>query len=319
MLHEIARRSHALRPLWAFVRLGRFQFLAGGFVLYGLGAVVALHDRPLDIRAYAWGQAAITATQLMTHYANDYFDLAADRANTTPTRWSGGSRVLADGTLAPHVALRAACVLAAVALVLDAVVACVVAPRALTLAVLLAALVVAWSYSAPPLRLHTRGLGAPSVALVVSVLTPLAGFLVQGGSRIEALLVAVTPLAFATAAMILVIDFPDAEGDRAAGKRTPVVRLGPRFTARLAASLVIGAYASGALSLCAGWAGSAGFPREVLYAQGVTIPLGLVLVRRLLRGDGEAPSAWEGLTRTGVAWLAALAAFELAAWVRFGR
>ena len=48
----------------------------------------------------------MTAAQLMTHYANDYFDLEADRANRTPTRWSGGSRVLPAGVLPPRVALR---------------------------------------------------------------------------------------------------------------------------------------------------------------------------------------------------------------------
>jgi hypothetical protein len=41
----------------------------------------------------------------MTHYSNDYFDLAADRANFTPTRWSGGSRVLVQTTLPPRWAL----------------------------------------------------------------------------------------------------------------------------------------------------------------------------------------------------------------------
>jgi 1,4-dihydroxy-2-naphthoate octaprenyltransferase len=77
----------------AFVKLGRPLFLGGGFVMYGLGAALAAFaGAHLDWTRYAWGQLAVTATQLMTHYANDYFDLAADRANRTPTRWSGGSR-----------------------------------------------------------------------------------------------------------------------------------------------------------------------------------------------------------------------------------
>ena len=65
---------------------------------------------PFDAARFAWGQLVVTATQLMTHYANDYFDLEADRANRTPTRWSGGSRVLPDGVLPPggRAAARAA-------------------------------------------------------------------------------------------------------------------------------------------------------------------------------------------------------------------
>src|ERR1700759_4213254 len=98
-----------MRRLIAFIRLGRPQFLVGGFVLFGLGAALAAAGgAPLDRWRYAWGQIVVTLTQLMTHYANDYFDLEADRANLTPTRWSGGSRVLPGGARAPVVALRAA-------------------------------------------------------------------------------------------------------------------------------------------------------------------------------------------------------------------
>src|SRR5206468_6718241 len=100
------RQANAvLRRLMAFVRLGRPQFLVGGFVLYGLGGALAVAGgAAFDPWRYGWGQLVVTATQLMTHYANDYFDLEADRANRTPTRWSGGSRVLPDGALAPEVA-----------------------------------------------------------------------------------------------------------------------------------------------------------------------------------------------------------------------
>src|SRR4051812_30011226 len=106
------------RQVVAFVRLGRPVFLAGGFALYGLGAAAAAWATGTSIvwGRYAWGQLAITAAQLMTHYCNDYFDLAADRANLTPTRWSGGSRVLPAGALPPAAALVGALALAAVAL-----------------------------------------------------------------------------------------------------------------------------------------------------------------------------------------------------------
>src|SRR6478752_5666224 len=95
-----------LAKLVAFVRLGRPLFLGGGFILFGLGAAIAhLAGHAIDLGRYALGQATVTAFQLMTHYANDYFDYAADRANATPTRWSGGSRVLPNAELPRHVAL----------------------------------------------------------------------------------------------------------------------------------------------------------------------------------------------------------------------
>jgi 1,4-dihydroxy-2-naphthoate octaprenyltransferase len=67
----------------------------------GLGAALYAGAH-LNLAAAAWGQIAITATQWMVHYANDYFDLAADRANLTPTHWSGGSRTLTTGQLPPR-------------------------------------------------------------------------------------------------------------------------------------------------------------------------------------------------------------------------
>src|SRR3954466_2399733 len=91
------------------LRMGRPHFLVGGLLLHWLGVAMALSDgAPLNLPALLWGQAAVTSIQLMTHYSNDYFDLAADLANPTPTHWSGGSRVLPAGWLAPRVALRIA-------------------------------------------------------------------------------------------------------------------------------------------------------------------------------------------------------------------
>lgn len=46
-----------------FIRLGRPHFLAGGFLLHGLGVVIALYTGvPLNLPALLWGQVAITAT-----------------------------------------------------------------------------------------------------------------------------------------------------------------------------------------------------------------------------------------------------------------
>ena len=162
----------------AFVRLGRPLFLGVGFVLYALGAAIAhAAGHGIDWSRYALGQGAVTAFQLMTHYANDYFDLEADRANRTPTKWSGGSRVLPGGELPASVALIAAIVLA----VIGGVLAVVLGGAAL--AMLAVIFVLAWSYSAPPLRLCARGLGELDTAVVVTLLVPYLAFSLQGGTQ----------------------------------------------------------------------------------------------------------------------------------------
>ena len=97
------------RQIYYYIRLGRPLFLLGGILLHGLGALAALSaGESLDLAVLIWGQIAITAIQIMTHYSNDYFDMAADAANSSPTRWSGGSRILPDGLINPQIALATA-------------------------------------------------------------------------------------------------------------------------------------------------------------------------------------------------------------------
>lgn len=305
----------------AFIRLGRLQFLGGGFLLYALGASVAIaQGARLRGATYLLGQAAITCIQLMTHYANDYFDLAADRANATPTRWSGGSRVLPDGGLPPRVALVTALVLAVTALVLLGTVfyrAGDVGPAAA--AALLAAQGLAWFYSAPPLVLHSRGLGELATAVVVTGLTPLVGFLLQAGTPSAAaagapvLAAALAPLMGLQFAMLLAIEFPDAAGDAASGKRTLVVRLGGARAAALLRALLIAVYGSIPLLLRAGLPATVGALGAAL-----SLPLAIVQFRSLGGQRWGEPRGWEGLTSRGVGLVATAAAGQLLAFVVIG-
>ncbi|MDQ6942959.1 MAG: prenyltransferase, partial [Candidatus Eremiobacteraeota bacterium] len=160
--------------LLAFIRLSRPLFLYGGFAGVALGAAVAhAAGLRLDVAAYVWVQALVTSFQLMVHYANDYFDREAD-AHATRTAWSGGSGVLTAHMLSPRVALVAALVCAALGLVVTARFA--LAGNAPVAWLGLAIGVLAWCYSAPPVRFAARGLGELDAALVVAVLVPLAGF-----------------------------------------------------------------------------------------------------------------------------------------------
>src|SRR3954467_14977309 len=105
--------------VFEFIKLGRPKFLVGGLLFYALGASLStICGVAIDGKRYVWGQVIISLTQLMTHYSNDYFDLNAARANSTPTRGSGGSRILVRGSVPPIAALLAALVLGSTALCL---------------------------------------------------------------------------------------------------------------------------------------------------------------------------------------------------------
>jgi len=305
------------RQALAFIRLGRPLFLVGGFALYGLGAAAAAWagggNVPIAWRRFAWGQVAITATQLMTHYCNDYFDLAADRANLTPTRWSGGSRVLPGGELSPAAALYGALVLAAIAIVVSIKLALAPGAGPLTLPLLLIMVVLAWEYSAPPLRLHSTGLGELNVALVVSCMTPLAGYYLQTGRLAALPFLAAAPLCCLQMAMLLAIEFPDAAGDAATGKRTLVVRMGAPAAARAYQLVIVAAYAMLPALV------RAGLPRAVALAALVPSPLAALLLLRMAGGAWRRAGAWEGLAFGSVALLVTTTTAELLAFVALGR
>ncbi len=232
-----------------FAALTRPVFLLGGFLFYALGAAFA-HAAGARIGwgRYLLGQALVTATQLATQYANEFFDLAADRANPNRTWLSGGSGVLVAGRLAPEVAERAALAAAGASLGLAAWVL-VVEPAVAAIGAL--ALLGGWYYSAPPLRIHSSGWGEFEASVIVVVLTPLAW--------------AAAGLMPLHLAMLAGLHLPDREADAATGKRTLVVRAGPAATrlaipVLVAAGLAVIAWAgvTGRLPGLAGWAALAG-------------------------------------------------------------
>lgn len=296
----------AFAQLKAFVKLGRPHFLLGGFLLFGLGsALAAAGGARVNWSLYVWGQITITSAQWMTHYANDFFDLAADRANATPTRWSGGSRVLVAGLISPGVALAAATSFGALALISAG--ALKISPNSPIFALPLAVLIIAlsWFYSAPPLRLLSRGLGEATTALVVTVLTPLLGYYLQARAAHLVLFLACWPLSLLQFNMLLTIELPDAEGDAANGKRTLVVRCGAAWAAYCSIALLVAIYCSLPLLFFLG------LPRWMAALAAAPAPLAVWQIIRLARGQYRESKRWEALTLSSVALLVITSLAEL--------
>lgn len=298
------------RQAIAFVKLGRPLHLAGGFVFHGLGLAIAAYlGAVVDWRTALWAQLAITSIQLLTHYSNDYFDQDADRATSTPTRWASGSRVLPDGLVAPRAALLAALLMGATALLATAALTLRSPAPWATLALLLLALILAWSYSSPPLWLNRRGLGEISGSLLVPVLTTVVGLQVQTGQIAALALLATAPLACFQFTMLLSVNFPDAAGDAGVGKRTLVVLLGPARAGRLfVAALELAYLLLPALALL-------GLPALAGLAVLLTAPIALWQLWRIRRGAATEPALWDGLAFWSIGLLMAAALLEMAAFL----
>ncbi|MFC7548586.1 prenyltransferase [Plantactinospora sp. GCM10030261] len=207
-----------------FIQLARLRFLLYNLLPVALGAAVAVHQgHALHLGWYVLAQVFAWTVHVMTHYCNEYFDLDADRANMYFTPWTGGSRALVDGRVAPVVALGTAFLLWSVAHLL--VVAMPSWPARLLATVTVA---LAWFYTAPPARLNYRGLGELTVAAILNGLWPAVAVVLQLGT-VPGLLVAILlPTAVLQAARMMVMNLGDRRSDATVGKRTLPVLVGYR-------------------------------------------------------------------------------------------
>jgi 1,4-dihydroxy-2-naphthoate octaprenyltransferase len=275
MLHGVKRAADAPPRVTAFIRLGRPKFLAYSLLLYGLGSSMVVHEgRPLDPGRWAHGLAFVFCAHLMTHYANERFDLGADAENPAPTPWTGGSRVLVERLLPARVSLAAAALLLVAAALLA-----LTLPEGGARWLAMITIALGWFYTAPPLSLNYRGLGEVTVATGLNAAVPLLAYGLQSGgaSRTPTLLAIVFPTFVAQVARMLVMNLLDAEGDRRVGKRTLAVVLGPRRTRVAIAAGEALAYGSIAVLTAAH-----ALPALAGTAMLLSLPLGAFLVSRVL-------------------------------------
>ena len=208
---------------------------------------------------------------------NDYYDAlnGADEANgDRQFPFTGGSRFIQNGVLP----LRATGIFGY--LLLAAVI-----PAGLWLTAYsaqgliwigLAGLFIGWAYSAPPLKLMSRGLGEFAVACGWLLVVIGADFVQRGTFSVVPLLGGVS-YALHVANVLFINQFPDYRADAAAGKRNWVVRLGPRRARWGYLLAVLAAYLWLIAAVGSGW-----LPWPALLALAAAIPA-FKAARELLR------------------------------------
>jgi 1,4-dihydroxy-2-naphthoate octaprenyltransferase len=217
-----------LSPLWLALRTTRLPFVSATAVPVLLGiAVAASHG------AFTWWTALLTLigaslAHLAINVTNDVFDTlsGADDANTTPTMYSGGSRVAVYDLLTVRALAGIAIGLFGAAAIIGLVLVAVT--QSLTLLWIgVAGIAIGVAYTAPPLKLVYRGLGEIAVALGFGPIMLLGAYVVQTGElALEPFLLSLVPGIF-IALILYVNEIPDRRSDASAGKRTLPVRLPP--------------------------------------------------------------------------------------------
>ena len=198
-------------PLLRYFAATRPAFLSVTFVGCLLGLATAAHA------GIALGPALATATL--------FFALVAHAGANTERQFpfTGGSRFIQNGVLS----LRATGVFgyAMLAAVVPAGLWLTAVSASGLILIGLAGLVVGWAYSAPPLKLQSRGLG--EFAITAGWLLVVVGSdFVQRREFSFAPVAAGLGFALLVANVLYINQFPDVKADAGAGKITMVVRLG---------------------------------------------------------------------------------------------
>lgn len=215
-----------LSPALLLFRATRAPFLSATFAPVLLGFAVAARIGSFDILTALITLVAACAVHLGLNVANDVFDTlqGADDANATPTKFSGGSRVLQNAlvSIREMSLLAAACYL--IAAVLGLVLLVMRGSPALVV-IVVAGLFISLAYTMPPFKLVYRGVGEIATAIGFGPVMLLGAFTVQsrGTVTLEAFVVSL-PVALLVAMILYVNEIPDRTGDASVGKRTLPVR-----------------------------------------------------------------------------------------------
>ena len=225
-----AERGTPVKPRLSFgllaLRTTRLPFLTATLVPVALGILIAARQGSFDLVAAILTIIGASFVQLGLNVANDVFDTmqGADDANVTPTKFSGGSRVIQYGL----VSFRQMAALSTVFYVLAGLIGLVLlATRGSTalLVIGVVGIIVSLGYTAPPLKFVYRGLGEIAVALGFGPFMLVGAYVVQTrGALSWEPFAASVPIALLVALILYVNEIPDRRGDAPAGKRTLPVR-----------------------------------------------------------------------------------------------
>ncbi len=217
-----------VRSVPAILKLGRVHMVVAGFVLFTLGTLFAVYSgAPFDTRRFLLGYLVLLPAHLAMHYSNDYFDAEVDRFGQ-PTRFTGGSGVLASAPQLRPAAKRLSVTLMLCSLALTVLFIVTFSFPAWLFGYALLGNLLGWFYAAPPLRLAYRGLGEISTTFTIGLLIPGLGYIITMGSLGPSFWFLALPMLCYGLAFIFTVQIPDMEADRLGGKHTMVSRIGRR-------------------------------------------------------------------------------------------
>lgn len=216
--------------------------LVGTCVAFGQG--VSAGESCFSLGYFLLTFVGAICLQAASNMSNDYFDHLAgtDENNSELTPFSGGSRVIQDGTLGARQVLIVSTALYLVGAAVGLYLAVVRGWPVLWLGLI--GVFLAFFHNAPPFKLYYRvpGLGELAVGLGFGPVTVLGAYYVQAQQLSLGALWASIPVGLLIAAVLYINEFPDYQADKSVGKKTLVVALGRERAVWGYIALLVSAY-----------------------------------------------------------------------------
>lgn len=243
-----------MASLKTWAKATRLPFLTATAVPVILGSAIAWQQGfPFSWLLFAVTLLGVSFAHLGTNLANDYYDHKSgnDEANTTPTPFSGGSRVIQDGLIKAESVRNASFTFFVLALA--AMAWLYGGTRYIVLVIIgIAGGLIGFFYTAPPLKLGYRGFGELLTGVCFGPLVVMGSYAVHSGAVDRVSLLASVPVGLLIGLVLYVNEFPDYDADRSVGKKTAVVLLGKREAMGAYHSLLFFTYGFAAIFIVVG-------------------------------------------------------------------
>ncbi|MFH1593839.1 MAG: 1,4-dihydroxy-2-naphthoate octaprenyltransferase [Candidatus Omnitrophota bacterium] len=213
-----------------WIRAIRAPFFTASIIPVMLGSVAAWHHTGY----FSWPKFWLTLSGIVfihggTNLSNDYFDHTSgcDKANSNPTPFSGGSRVIQEGAISSKSILYAALAFiifgGAIGLYLNHV-----SSGNAILIIGIIGVFLGLFYTAEPVRIGYGGLGELAVGVGFGPVIVIGSYYVQAQNLPLNIFLVSAPIGILVALIVLINEFPDYFGDKKVNKETLVVILGKK-------------------------------------------------------------------------------------------
>jgi 1,4-dihydroxy-2-naphthoate octaprenyltransferase len=216
----------------------RVHTLPAAVVPVVVGSALAFHDGVFRWDAFLLTLVAALAIQVAANFANDVSDA---RRGADPLHRIGPPRMVSAGRITPRQMWTGVIASLAVAAVAGVALAVIAGPVILVIGVI--AIIAMLGYVGGPFPYGYRGLGEVFVFLFFGVTATVGSRYVHDMTAPMSAWLLSMPVGLLAAAILVVNNYRDLDTDRAAGKRTLAVIIGPDRTRVLYMVLVYGAMA----------------------------------------------------------------------------